>query len=86
MLKSVGVKLVVTGLPKPVTRSYPTAAEYPFDPLVMSRKYEDGDPSAYKLLATVNSPRAWIAAQDGAPTLVPPTSSHPLIPSYGVES
>jgi hypothetical protein len=35
-----GVKLVVTGLPKPVTRSYPVPAEYPFDPLVMSLKYE----------------------------------------------
>ena len=35
-----GVKLVVTGLPRPVTRSYPVPAAYPFDPLVMSLKYE----------------------------------------------
>ncbi len=46
MLKSCGAKLVVTGLPRPVTRSWPMAAEYPFDPDVMSRKSEEGDPSA----------------------------------------
>jgi len=36
-----GAKLVVTGLPRPVTKSYPGLAEYaPFEPLVMSRRYE----------------------------------------------
>jgi hypothetical protein len=34
------VKLMVTGLPKPVAKSKPGPAEYPFDPLVMSLKYE----------------------------------------------
>ena len=35
-----GAKFVVTGLPKPVTKSYPGFAEYPFDPFVISLKYE----------------------------------------------
>ena len=33
-----GMKLVVTGLPTPVARSYPALAEYPFDPIITSRK------------------------------------------------
>ncbi len=35
------VKLVVTGLPNPVARSYPMLAEYPLDPTVMSGKNEE---------------------------------------------